>query len=125
MQQKIERIQIRQFKSFDFPIADAGEMFFDALGRDLADKNRVILWFESDQPDIRCVTFVPRTRVCDFEKWDFHVQLFDSISLALSVAVIGHRKCSFGRINRNANHVRFIVLLFKIGDKVCRRVLLR
>jgi hypothetical protein len=72
MQQKIERIQIRQFESLDFSLTDAGEMFFNAFGRNLPDKNRIILGFESDQADIRCVTLITRTRVCDFEKLDFH-----------------------------------------------------
>jgi hypothetical protein len=76
MQQKIERMQIRQFETFDFALADAGEVFLDTLSRDLPDKKRIILGFESDQTDIRSVTFVTRTRVCDFEKLDFHVAAY-------------------------------------------------
>src|SRR5262245_42659131 len=73
MQQKIERVQIRQFVALDLAFTDSGEVSFDALGGDLADEDRVMLRFERDQADVGRVAFVARTRMCDFDKRYFHI----------------------------------------------------
>src|SRR5689334_3430376 len=63
MQQEIQGSQIRQLEALDIPIAHAGEMLFDALGRDLAHQDRIVLRPSGNQSDVHQVALIARARV--------------------------------------------------------------
>src|SRR5882672_3203652 len=67
MQDKVERVQIGQFVSFNFAQANPGEVLLYPLRRDLANQGWVVLRLEGDQADVGYVAFVTRARMCDLE----------------------------------------------------------
>jgi hypothetical protein len=117
MEEEIERVQIGQFETLDFTLANTGEVVFDTLSRDLSHKHRIKLGFECNQPDICRITFIARAGMCDLDKLHFHLYLPYLIALFLPGSVIGHGERTVRRIDRHSDHMRGIVLLIEIGDE--------
>ena len=63
VQEKVERAQVWQLKTFDRAVTDTLEVFFHARRRYLAHEQRIVLIAQCDQPDIGRVAFIARARV--------------------------------------------------------------
>jgi hypothetical protein len=64
VQQEIERAQVWQLEPIDVPLANSGEMLLHAVGRYFTNENWIDRVLQSNQSNVRRITFVARARVC-------------------------------------------------------------
>src|ERR1043166_4943914 len=74
MEQKIERLEVRELESLHLSEADPLEVPFHSRGRDVLPDERIILRLSRDQPHIPRVAFVARPGMRYLEKLDLHLR---------------------------------------------------
>src|SRR4051812_31117264 len=67
VQEKIERLEIRELESLDGSRDDVAEMLLDALEREVLRQDRIPFWFERDDANVGRIAFVARASVGDVE----------------------------------------------------------
>src|SRR6185369_13026240 len=72
VQNKIQRMQVRQFVSFYFTPANSRKVFFYALGGDLTQQERIVLCLEGDDSNIGIIALVAEAGMRDLSKLNFH-----------------------------------------------------
>ena len=87
MQQKIQRAKIWQLKPLDFAMRNAFEVLLHTFSRNLANEDRIQLIMKRNQSDVRCIAFVPRTRMGQFYQLYFHVSSTSTTGVISSLGI--------------------------------------
>src|SRR5688500_16838986 len=87
MQQEIERAEVWQLEPFNVAVANASEVFLHTISSHLANENRIKLILQRDQPHVRRVSLIPRSRMGQFCKLYFHVSRTSTTGLISSFGI--------------------------------------
>jgi hypothetical protein len=77
IQDKVQRGQVRQFVSLDFPETNSLKVFLYRIDSKLLQQNRIEFFISRDHSHICCITLVPRPGVRNFDQLYF----FNAIKL--------------------------------------------
>src|SRR6476646_6327017 len=75
MQHKVQRMQIGELVSLHLAAADSGKVLLHALGRNFADKSRIILRLQGNEPDVGIISLVARSRMRNLPQLYLHTVL--------------------------------------------------
>src|SRR5438874_12977612 len=87
MQQKVQRIEVRQLEALNRSFDHAFKMSRDACRRDLLHEERIVLRRERNQADIGGVAFVARPRMRQIQQTFFHASISSTAACTIRLSI--------------------------------------